>query len=233
MRYELAGLGSRLLAVTIDLLVQIAMISLITWGFYWLGTHAPKIDPGDHKYSNESLVTNIMIGFIIFIVFAVFFGYFILFEAFWNGQTLGKKALGIRVVRDGGYPVDFTASLVRNLIRIGEMLVGFYAVAGIVSLISPMNKRLGDIAAGTIVVRDAKMDSPVSMLKEMREEPTYASTAYVSGEERAIIKRFLERRWSLSAQRRMVLASELANRVRPRVPDDMKKLDDEALLERL
>ncbi len=217
----------------VDLTVQIAIVALISWGFFWLGTHAPKTGLGDHKYSNEALITNIMIGLVIFIIFAVFFGYFIIFEAFWNGQTPGKKALGIRVVRDGGYPVDFTASLVRNLIRVGEMIVGFYAIAGIVSLISPMNKRLGDIAAGTIVVRDAKMASPTSMLKEMREEPIYASTAYVTGEERAIIKRFLERRYSLAPEKRISLAVELAHRVRPRVPDDMKKLDDEALLERL
>ena len=87
----------------------------------------------------------------------LFFGYFIIFEALWNGQTPGKKALGIRVVRDGGYAIDFGASLVRNLIRVGELLIGTYTLSAVAMLLSPENKRLGDIAAGTIVVRDARL----------------------------------------------------------------------------
>lgn len=228
LRYELAGIGSRFLAVAIDLVLQLIVLVLITWGFYWLGSHAPK-----NTHAPDSLASNLAIALIIFIVFVVFFGYFILFEAFWNGQTPGKKALGIRVVRDGGYPIDFTASLVRNLIRIGEMGLGFYAIACVVAVFSPMNKRIGDLAAGTVVVREAKMESPTAFLKEMREEPVYASTAYVSGEERALIKRFLERRDALSPQRRAQLAEQIAERIRPRVPIEMQTLDAEALLERL
>lgn len=229
LRYELAGIGSRFLAVAIDLVLQLIMMALIVWGFYWIGSHAPK----NTTHAPDSLATNIGIALIIFIIFVVFFGYFILFEAFWNGQTPGKKALGIRAVRDGGYPIDFTASLVRNLIRVGEMIFGFYAIACVVAVFSPMNKRVGDLAAGTVVVRESKMDSPTAFLKEMREEPVYASTAYVSGEERALIKRFLERREALSAHRRAELAEQIAERIRPRMPVEMQKLDAEALLERL
>ena len=93
----------------------------------------------------------------------VFFGYFIIFEAAWNGQTPGKKLLGMRVVRDGGYPIDFGASLIRNLIRVGEQILGYYLLAAISMLLSPENKRLGDIAAGTIVVRDARFAAPRSL----------------------------------------------------------------------
>jgi hypothetical protein len=166
-------------------------------------------------------------------VFAVFFGYFIVFEAMWNGQTLGKRALGIRVVRDGGYPLDFSGSLVRNLIRVGEMALGFYLIAGVVAILSPENKRLGDIAAGTIVVRDSRMDSPAQLLEAARAEPVYAATAYVTGDERSIIKRFLERRDTLVPEHRMDLARRLADRVRSRVPEELRRLDDEDLLERL
>ncbi|MBV9271246.1 MAG: RDD family protein, partial [Candidatus Eremiobacteraeota bacterium] len=76
------------------------------------------------------------------------------FEALWQGQTPGKKLLGIRAMRDGGIPIDFTSALVRNLIRVGEASLGFYALSAISTLLSPENKRLGDYAAGTIVVRD-------------------------------------------------------------------------------
>lgn len=230
-RYELAGIGSRFLAVAIDLALQTAMLFLISWGFYWLGTTAAK--HVKHVPRSGDLGTNIVIAILIAIVFMIFFGYFILFEAFWNGQTPGKKALGIRVVRDGGYPLDFTASLVRNLIRIGEMIFGFYAISSVAAVFSPMNKRIGDLAAGTVVVREAKMASPADFLKEMRAEPVYASTAYVTGEERALIKRFLDRRDVLSHQRRAELAAQIATRVRDRLPVDMQTLPDEALLERL
>jgi len=130
------------------------------------------------------------------------------------------------------YPIDFGASLIRNLIRIGEQLIGYYVLAAISALISPENKRLGDLAAGTIVVRDARLAAPRDA-GQHRDEPVYASTAYLSGEERSLIKRFLERRDTLSADRRGELAAELAARVRNRVPPELARLDDESLLERL
>jgi len=229
--YELAGIGSRFLAVLLDLLIQLVVIGLIFWGFIALAAHAPSI------HGRESLphdvARNIATGVIVAIVFMVLFGYFILFEWLWNGQTPGKKALGIRVVRDGGYPLDFSASLIRNLIRVGEASVAFYAIAGVIAVLSPENKRLGDLAAGSIVVRDSRMESPAAMLAAVREEPQYASTAYVSGEERSIIKRFLERRYDLPAANRAQLAHRLAERVRSRLPEELRRLDDEDLLERL
>lgn len=229
--YELAGIGSRFLAVTLDLLLQIVILLALVLGVAWMGAHSGSKPV--HLTGVAELAYNVVIGILIFIVFMIFFGYFILFEALWNGQTPGKKALGIRVVRDGGYPIDFSASLVRNLIRVGEMMFGYYAISAVAAVFSPENKRLGDMAAGTIVVREARMDSPAAMLKEIREEPVYAATAYVSGEERALVKRFLDRRDTLTAGRRVELARQIAERVRPRLPADMQRLDDEALLERL
>ena len=82
----------------------------------------------------------------------------------WNGQTPGKRALGIRVVRDGGFPVDAGASILRNIIRVIEMSLGFYVVSAIVMLVSPENKRAGDYAAGTIVVRDSADEVPTLAL---------------------------------------------------------------------
>jgi uncharacterized RDD family membrane protein YckC len=229
--YELAGIGSRFLAVAIDLLLQIGLLIALVWGAMLMGSHeAAKIGL---THVASKFVMNVVAGIFIFIVFMIFFGYFIIFEAAWNGQTPGKRALGLRVVRDGGYPIDFTASLVRNLIRVGEMMFGFYAIAAIAALFSPENKRLGDMAAGTIVVREERMQSPASMLRDIREEPVYAATAYATGEERAIIKRFLERRDTLDPARRADLAQQLAERIRPRVPTEMQRLGDEALLERL
>ena len=229
--YELAGIGSRFLAVTIDLLIQVAILLALVLGLSWADAHTGT--KPIHLGAAEKAGMNVVIGVLVFIVFTIFFGYFILFEALWNGQTPGKKALGLRVVRDGGYPIDFTAALVRNLIRVGELLAGYYAISAVAAVLSPENKRLGDMAAGTIVIREARMESPTSMLEKIREEPVYAATAYVSGEERALVKRFLERRDTLAAERRTELAHTIAERIRPRLPADMQRLDDEPLLERL
>jgi uncharacterized RDD family membrane protein YckC len=222
--YELAGVGSRFLAVAIDLAIQVAVVVLLAWGVAAAHVHAP--------HGGGRLLYNLYVAGWVALLFLIFYGYFIFFETLWNGQTPGKRLLSLRVVRDGGYPVDFMASLIRNLIRVGEMALGFYAISAVVAVLSPLNKRIGDLAAGTLVIRESRMESPEQMLRDVTE-PVYAATAYVSGEERTLIRRFLERRDDLVPQRRAALARQLAERVRPRVGPDLQRLADEDLLERL
>ncbi|MDQ2866442.1 MAG: RDD family protein [Candidatus Eremiobacteraeota bacterium] len=231
LTYELAGIGSRFLAMAIDFAAQIAVLAAIGLGFYLVVRAVPV--HAAHLTAATRFWSNIGAAIVIAIVFFVFFGYFILFEALWNGQTPGKRLMGLRVVRDGGYPVDFTASLVRNMLRVGELAFGAYSVSAIVAMLSPENKRIGDIAAGTIVVRDARMSAEGGILEAVHVAPHYAATAYLSGEERALIKRFLDRRVALDDGRRRALAAEIAARVRPRLSADFASLDDESLLERL
>jgi len=228
--YELAGLGSRFLALMIDQAIQILTLVAIFAGLILAGTRINAANHGSPPVVDK-VAMSIAWATIILIVFVVLFGYFIIFEAAWNGQTPGKKVLGLRVVRDGGYPMDFGASLIRNLIRVGEWILGYYILAAISMVLSPENKRLGDLAAGTIVVRDARLAKPLDLARN--DEPAYASTAYLSGDERAIVKRFLERRDALSPERRRELAAQLAARVRNRVPEDLARLSDEQLIERL
>lgn len=229
--YALAGLGSRFLAWFVDFLIQIAVIVAIVLGLSFIGSKLPS--GGVTDTAATKLGEAILIAIVIFVLFAIFFGYFIILEAFWNGQTPGKKLLGIRVVRDGGYPIDFGASLIRNLIRVAELLIGFYAISAVSTTVSPENKRLGDIAAGTIVVRDARLAVPTLEALKGGAEPVYGATAFLSGDERALIRRFLDRRDELNASKREELAAQLAARVRNRVPPEMQRLPDEALLERL
>jgi uncharacterized RDD family membrane protein YckC len=220
--YELAGLGSRFLAVMVDQAIQILILAAIFGGILLAGARSAARHTSPPV--TDKLVISLAIVLVVAVLFLVLFGYFIAFEALWNGQTPGKKLLGLRVVRDGGYPIDFGASLIRNLIRVGEQLLGYYLIAAVSALISPENKRIGDLAAGTIVVRDARLALP--------RDP-YAPTAYLDAEERALVKRFLERRDAIAAERRRELASQLAARLRDRVPPELARLDDEALLERL
>jgi uncharacterized RDD family membrane protein YckC len=226
--YELAGLGSRFLALVVDQAIQLVTLIAIFAGLLLVGSQVAKAHV--KPVFSHQVAESIGIAIIVVIVFAVLFGYFIVFEAAWNGQTPGKKLVGLRVVRDGGHPIDFGASLIRNLIRVGEQMIGYYILAAISALISPENKRLGDLAAGTIVVRDSRIATPFA---QSRETPLYAPTAYLTGDERALVARFLERRDTLRSDRRSELAWQLARRVRGRVPRELARLDDESLLERL
>lgn len=228
--YELAGLGSRFLALMVDQAIQLLVLVAIFGALVLAGTRELAARHGAPSVADKVTVS-IAGAILIAIVFAVLFGYFIVFEAAWNGQTPGKRLLGLRVVRDGGYPLDFGASLIRNLIRVGEWVFGYYIIAAISAVLSPENKRLGDLAAGTIVVRDARLAAPSALAQ--RDEPTYAATAYLSSEERVLIKRFLERRDALDEARRAEIAVSLAARVRSRVPPELARLDDESLIERL
>jgi uncharacterized RDD family membrane protein YckC len=229
--YELAGLGSRFLAVFVDLLVQIGILVALFIGLTYAAARIPTahthISSGEERFA-ESVV----IAILVFIVFMIFFGYFILFETFWNGQTPGKRLLGIRVVRDGGYPVDFGSAVVRNVIRIVEAGLGFYAIAAICALASRENKRFGDMAAGTIVVREGRSGAPAT-LKAAMARADRGSGAYLTADERNLINGFLSRRDALDPVRRRTLAAALAERVRTRAPADLQRLDDESLLERI
>ncbi|MHB8461137.1 MAG: RDD family protein [Vulcanimicrobiaceae bacterium] len=159
--YELAGVGSRFLAVALDLIIQILIVVLLFLGFAFAASH---YHPTPHQmvtnYPLQKFATSMFIGIVIFVNFMIFFGYFILFEAFGHGQTPGKRMMGIRVVRDGGFPLEFWGALVRNVVRIGELAMAFYAVSAITAILSRENKRIGDYAAGTIVVRDSSYALP-------------------------------------------------------------------------
>lgn len=232
LTYHLAGLGSRFLALAIDMTIQTIVAWALLIGLVMAASRVAAAAKPPPMSGNEKVVEAIAVALLVTIVFAIFFGYFIAFEALWNGRTPGKKIVGVRVVRDGGYPIDFGAALVRNLIRVGEALIGAYGLSAIAMLVSPENKRLGDIAAGTIVVRESRLVPPAIAL-EAAPEPSYGATRYLSGEERALVKRFLERRDGLAPDQRRDLAKRLADRIRPRLPADLRRIDDESLLERL
>ncbi len=231
-RYELAGLGSRCLAVCADITIQTITLLLIFWGIYYAAMRLPtahaQLTPDD-----DSLGRSLAIALVVIIVFMVYFGYHILFEAFWNGQTPGKKMLGIRVVRDGGYPLDFGGAFLRNVIRIGEEALGFYAISAVTMLLSSENKRIGDYAAGTIVVREGRLAKPLSLVEALSVGARAGSGAYLTDDERALIAQFLARRADLDGQRRNELAAALAARFRDRAQADLRMLRDEELLERL
>ena len=228
--YELAGLGSRFLAVSIDIALQTLVVIGIVWGLAYSYSHLPRSMLRAASKPTK-IEESLAIAFVAAIVFLIYFGYFIIFESLWNGQTPGKKLMGLRVVRDGGYPADFGSVAIRNLIRVGEMAAGLYAISAIVTLLSPENKRLGDMAAGTLVVRDARAAKLASLLGE----PAGATPrpAMLNDDERTLIDRFVARRDGMAPGNRAVMAARIAQRVRSRVSRDLQQLSDEELLTRL
>lgn len=223
IRYELAGLGSRFLALSLDMMAQALILAAI---FIGIALSARALGRAGNVLGKNAEAW--AIAFVILLLFLVFFGWFIIFEAWWSGRTPGKRALGLRVVRDGGFPIDPGASVIRNLVRIAEAALGFYLLSAISALISKENKRLGDLAAGTIVVRDRA--DPIPDLDAYLERSAPSDTG-LSGADRVLIERFLARRTTLDRVARITLAAQIAARVRPTLRADYAHLGDEALLE--
>jgi len=147
----LAGVGSRFIAILIDYLI---------WGaaFVLLAVIAAIIIPALHFFGGVS--ANWAAGIFFLIVFLLQWGYFALFEAFDHGRTPGKIVAKIRVIHQSGRGINFVEALARNLVRFVDYLPGFYAVGVIAIFISKRNQRLGDMVAGSLVVRDREVDAP-------------------------------------------------------------------------
>ena len=227
--YELAGLGSRFLAVFIDMAIQLLVAIAVTLLLVWIISAVPNRDVVTVPVSKigQAIVTSIY----VISSFMLFFGYFIFFEWRYNGRTPGKRVLGIRVLRDGGFPVDFTASVVRNVVRIFEVALGFYAVSAVVTLLSPENRRLGDMAAGTIVVRDNRFERTTArsfVAREIRGDDVLVRD--LSSAQRELVRRYYERRPTLGLAARAALAAQIAAGVRPKLTVAFDHVDDDDLL---
>src|SRR5581483_4592463 len=165
---ELAGLGSRFVARLIDWGVVLGLLAVI--GF--LGVIVATLLGG-------SVAQNTFGAYVLALVVALFYfcflGYDIYFEVLQNGQTPGKKRAGIRVMRQTGAPVDFRSACIRNLLGMADFLPFFYLLGGLIVLLSPRRQRLGDLAAGTIVVRERAQSVPVDLSSEIER---FASTEF-------------------------------------------------------
>jgi uncharacterized RDD family membrane protein YckC len=148
----LAGIGSRFIALLIDTLIWGAGL-LVLWGAGVL------LLPGIGAFSRISAQWAMAIY--LFSLFVLNWGYFTLFEAFWNGRTPGKRIARIRVIQRSGRAIGLFESMARNFVRYIDAIPFFYAV-GIVAVFSTrQHQRLGDLAAGTLVVRDQEQEAPL------------------------------------------------------------------------
>ena len=218
----LAGVGSRMVSSIVDELLKGAVLFAL---FIVAGSFGP--DEG-----------GFFLALLIVAAFVVFWGYDVAFETLASGRTPGKRVAGLRVVRLGGEPVGFVASAVRNLFRIVDMQPGFvYAVGALTVLFTERNQRLGDLAAGTLVVRERRAPLPYARpaVPDLATADRYATwdVSAVTAHELVTVRRFLDRRWQLDPGARNRLGWELAERLRPKVAGAPPNLHPEQFLEAL
>jgi uncharacterized RDD family membrane protein YckC len=151
-RFRVAGLGSRFLAWLVDAvaIVALGMAGVLVGSVLEVG--------------REGVGQAVMAGWI----FVLTWGYFLLFEWLWQGQTLGKRTLGIRVIEWGGTEINFYQAAVRNILRVADSLPFFYALGFAVAACNRENRRLGDLAAGTLVVHVERGQRPIRALQDAR-----------------------------------------------------------------
>ena len=215
LELTLAGIGSRFMAGGLDYIIQLTVIVSMALIL------RPAGGAGAAIFTSAS--------------FAMIFFYDVLFEVLGGGRTPGKRVNGLRVVRSGGRPITFSRSALRNILRLIDILPGVYAVGMTVMFISPRNQRVGDLAAGTYVVRDRYGDQARTDRYTVRPQVdatparTWDVTA-ISAEDVATVRRFLERRYDLRPESRRAIGGELAARLRPRVGGVPSDLSDEEFL---
>ncbi|MEO6801048.1 MAG: RDD family protein [Rhodanobacter sp.] len=200
LRLRAAGALPRAQAWTLDLLVRLLLlfIAAIPLSLFGVGGN----------------------GLVLLLMFALMWAYSVVCEVWWNGQTPGKRALDLRVVNADGTPVTWLPSVVRNLMRVVDILPGVYGVGLLSTLIDPYARRLGDIVAGTLVIHAGELPPG----QEVPSIEAVALPVVLAVDEQAALVEFCERAGQLTVQRQ----EELANLLTP-----LTGLRDTAAIRRL
>lgn len=223
LEQKLAGIGTRFLAGFVDtMLIFLAGMVLVLSALLIFGTGTI-----DHVavFFDDSWV----VAFLIVIFFLLFWGYFAIFEFYMNGQTPGKRYIKIRVVKEGGGAIDFNDVIIRNLLRTVDGFP-FYPVAGIVMFVTRKIQRLGDLAAGTVVVSEAPRDYSASSDRPQKIEwtPTISAETLrktnLTPEEYRILANYQKRRDQMTIESRERLLKRILppilNRLGQSLEDD-------------
>ncbi len=204
--YTLAGIGTRGAAALIDLVLML----VLTGTLWYVGASIPRLMPTLRDVGGKSWVNAVL----IIGQFLILWGYFVVFEALWDGQTPGKRVLGLRVVRNGGGGVDLGASAARNLIRFIDFLPFGYFVGMISIIANQRNQRLGDLVAGTIVVRERLLrHARANAVASAVEDDGVVVVATLDDDRFALLDRFVTREATLDDASRTRIAAALVSRL--------------------
>ncbi|HEY5838806.1 MAG TPA: RDD family protein [Pyrinomonadaceae bacterium] len=213
LHFALASIGNRFIACAIDHTIQ--MVALFVMVIFFM-IIAGFSDFGDRVTSAPSWVKAVLIIF----AFLLISGYFAVFEWIWRGQTPGKRWLKLRVIREDGRPIGFFESAVRNLLRNFDMLPTppFYSVGLVSVFVTERDQRVGDLVAGTVVVREREAEAPAftevfaspvsdqALRRAWKAVPFTADVNLLTEAEIQVVESFLRRRWDLKDYPRQWMA---------------------------
>lgn len=211
LRLDVAGLGSRFLAGLTDALIQGGVMIALLVAAILSGVLVDRLG------ASGSTASTVMLSLAVLAIFVVIWGYYIFFEMVWNGQTPGKRLAGLRVLTSGGHPITLAHSLIRNLVRIVDFLPSSYMLGAVVILLNRRSQRLGDLAAGTIVVKERREAAPRSLDLTVTDPLAPQQAAAFLAEDVALAREFLLRRSGLAPSRRRELAERISRRLRARL----------------
>ena len=216
LHFALASIGNRFLACAIDHALQFAIYLLVFIAFYVLMDYASfgGIFEDAPKW---------VYALLVILVFLIFSSYFMFFEWLWNGQTPGKRWLKLRVIREDGRPVTFWEAAVRNLLRLFDMMPApFYSIGLICVFINSNDQRVGDMVAGTVVVREREAEAPTfdqvfaapvsdaALRRSFKPVLFTADLTSLTAKEIEVVDTFLRRRWDLPEAPRQWMAWRVA-----------------------
>lgn len=225
LRFSIAGIGSRFLAILADTIIQVvAEILLVLFFVLFISasqrTRLSEVSDTAGKW---------LIAAVVLFHFLLYWGYFALFEAYWNGQTPGKRVVKIRVIKDSGRQITLFEALARNLLRVIDMLPQFYLIGVISMLCNRQHRRLGDFVAGTIVVHERPSEhpattyssrsitasihpqvNPVPERTKLAYDPPADAVARLRAEDLSVIDSFLARALDFDLTTRAQIANRIA-----------------------
>jgi uncharacterized RDD family membrane protein YckC len=233
LEFAIAGIGSRFLALAIDSVIQCGAFLIVGIILSVLGLTG--------LLQHWRLASLWLLAGVIAVFFVLYFGYFAAFEIFWDGQTPGKRVIGLRVIKETGRPLAVVESIGRNLMRIIDQAPGFYAIGMVTAMCNSQSKRLGDFVAGSLVIREQKM---ADIERAWIAAPAPASgdplgdqllsAEVLSPEDFELVNTFLVRRADLSPGLRHKFAFDILRRIRPKLGvSDLKGEGPEQTLEEL
>ncbi|MBE9005627.1 RDD family protein [Fortiea sp. LEGE XX443] len=214
LEFTLAGIGNRAWALLIDYLV-LAVI-LVVCVFTWVTISGQLTDFWQSQDTFASQLGLWLIAIIFLTLFGIYAGYFVFFETLWQGQTPGKRFAKIRVVRDDGRPIGLAQATLRALLR---PLDEFLFMGAFLIMFSRREKRLGDWAAGTIVIESQTTTASATFTISEQARSFYeelldiADLSQLLPDDFAVIREYLQRRGAMALKSRVALASKLTQQV--------------------
>jgi uncharacterized RDD family membrane protein YckC len=212
LHFALASIGNRFLACASDHGLQVLTLSLVVLALLIIESYA-----GVEKRLSDA--PKWVYAAMLVLVFLIQSTYFAFFEWLWNGQTPGKRWLKLRVIREDGRPITFWEAAMRNLLRIFDMMpAGFYSIGLISVFISARDQRIGDLFAGTVVVREREAEAPTfaqvfaspvsdeALRRSFKPAQFTADLSSLTNVEIEVVETFLRRRWDLPDMPRQWMA---------------------------